>query len=71
MLNHWGEDKNRDCQEQADPEALSELRHHLAVVVPGMAAVTGMRTLSLAALRPPVFAQSFVPEIPRDSVERA
>jgi hypothetical protein len=45
VLNHWREDKNRDCQEEADPEALSEIRHPLAVIVPGMIAMTGMRTM--------------------------
>ena len=53
VLDHRGEGKNRDCQEQADPEALSEIRHHLAVVVPGMAAVTGMRAMIV------VFAHGF------------
>ena len=53
MLDHRGESKNRDCQEQADPEAISEIRHHLAVVVPGMAAVTGMRAMIV------VFAHGF------------
>ena len=45
MLDHRGEGKNRDCQKQTDPEALPEIRHHLAVIVPGMVAVARMRAM--------------------------
>ena len=59
VLDHRGEGKNRDCQEQADPKSLSEIRHHLAVIVPGMAAMTGMRAMIA------VFAHVLVTPLPQ------
>ena len=43
MLDHGRESENRNRQEKAGPEPLSEIRHHLTVIVPGIAAMSRMR----------------------------
>ena len=43
MLDHGRESENRNSEEKAGPEPLSEIRHHLTVIVPGIAAMSRMR----------------------------
>jgi hypothetical protein len=53
VLDHGRESEDRKRQEKAGPEPLSEIRHHLTVIVPGIAVMSRMRGVIVRVVRVP------------------